>query len=68
MKDKTVNWKIFDIDPWNDDEDVSKAQVIEEFKKYKGNESQFESELSKRFGWSGMMLDIVNVWLCGVEK
>lgn len=28
MSTQQVNWSIFDINPYNDDEDVSKEQVI----------------------------------------
>jgi len=67
MINKTVNWKIFDIDSWNE-EDVSKTQVVEEFKKFNGNSKEFEKELAKRCQWSGFMLEIVDYWLGEVEK
>lgn len=63
-----VNWKIFDIDPWDDSQDVSRGQVVAEFKKYKGTPSEFCSELSRRFEWSGMMCEIVEKWLNAEAK
>lgn len=60
---KGVNWKIFDINPWNESEDVSRSQVEAEFKKYSGTTSEFATELADRFGWSGAMCEIVEGWL-----
>lgn len=58
-----VNWQIFDIDPWDDSQDVSRSQIEAEFKKYFGTASEFAGELAERFGWSGMMCEIVEGWL-----
>ena len=41
-----VNWEIFDIDPLDDSQDVSRSQVVSEFKKYAGTPSEFAGELA----------------------
>lgn len=64
---KQVNWEIFDIDPLDDSQDVSRSQVVSEFKKYAGTRVEFAGELADRFGWSGMMCAIVEGWLAGDE-
>lgn len=63
MTTDKVNWDIFNIDPEDDDSDVSKQQVIEEFSKFDGTPREFVMELDKRFGYSGMMCEIVENWL-----
>lgn len=63
-----VNWKLFDIDPWDDSQDVSRSQVVSEFKKYAGTRVEFAGELAERFGWSAMMCAIVEGWLAGDEN
>lgn len=60
--EEEVNWSVFDINPYNDDEDVSKKQVIDEYKKFKGTPRQFAEELDTRFGYSGAMCEIVKNW------
>lgn len=62
-----INWKIFDIDPWDDSQDVSRSQVVSEFRKYAGTSAEFAGELATRFGWSGTMCEIVEGWLAGDE-
>lgn len=62
MAIKDVNWKIFDIDPWDDSQDVSKSQLQAEYKKYGGSPRNFALELDRRFGWSGMMCELAEQW------
>ncbi|RRG11662.1 MAG: hypothetical protein DUD35_05510 [Lactobacillus sp.] len=62
-----VNWEIFDIDPWDDSQDVSRSQTVHEFKKYDGTPAEFANELAKRFEWSGEMCLIVEGWLKDVR-
>lgn len=62
MSTKQVNWSVFDIDPYNDDEDVSKEQVVTEFKKYDGSPEEFAQELARRFEYSGFMCEIIEDW------
>lgn len=62
MSTQQVNWSIFDINPYNDDEDVSKKQVITEFKKFGGSPEDFASELARRFEYSGFMCELVEDW------
>lgn len=62
MSTQQVNWSIFDINPYNDNEDVSKKQVITEFKKFDGSPGAFASELARRFGYSGFMCELVEDW------
>lgn len=54
-----VNWEIFDIDPWDDSQDVSRSQILHEYSKYDGSPEDFADELAKRFEWSGMMCETV---------
>lgn len=58
-----VNWGIFDIDPYDDSQDVSKTQLIEEFNKFNGTPEEFVKELDRRYGWSGAMCEIALSWL-----
>ena len=68
MSTQQVNWSIFDLNPYNDNEDVSKKQVITEFKKFDGSPEAFASELARRFGYSGFMCELVEDWCRSVVK
>lgn len=68
MSTQQVNWSIFDLSPYNDNEDVSKKQVITEFKKFDGSPEAFASELARRFGYSGFMCELVEDWCRSVVK
>lgn len=63
-----VNWSVFDMDPNDDKSDVSRKQVLEEYAKYDGSPSEFARELDKRFGYSGMMCEIVEDWCTQADK
>lgn len=59
-----VNWSLFDINPFDDDDkDVSRSQVLDEFAKYDGNADDFVDELANRYNYSGAMCDIVRTWI-----
>lgn len=59
-----VNWSLFDINPFDDDDkDVSRSQVLDEFAKYDGNADDFVDELADRCNYSGAMCDIVRNWI-----
>lgn len=45
MAIKGVNWNIFDINPLDESQDVSKSQLQAEFKKYDGTPREFAIEL-----------------------
>lgn len=62
MNNTEVNWSVFDISPTNDNEDVTKEQIIEEYKKFDGTPREFAKELVKRFGYSGTMSVLVEDW------
>lgn len=68
MNNDEVNWDIFDIDPDDDSSDVSRTQVITEYKKFKGTPREFVIELDHRFGYSGMMCEIVEDWCTQADK
>ena len=68
MSTQQVNWSIFDLNPYNYNEDVSKKQVITEFKKFDGSPEDFASELARRFGYSRFMCELVRDWCRSVVK
>lgn len=63
-----VNWSIFNIDPWNGSQDVTKAQLQAEFKKYSGTPREFAKQLAFRFEWSGYMCDLAEQWAGQVDN
>lgn len=62
-RNKQVNWKIFDIDPWDDNQDVTRRQTVNEYKKFNGSSRDFTSVLAKDYGWSGAMCVMVEDWI-----
>lgn len=58
-----VNWSVFDIDPYKEEQDVTKRQVLEQYAKYSGTPKEFAKELARRFEYSGAMCELVIQWI-----
>lgn len=59
----TVKWSIFDIDPYDDSQDVTKRQVLEQYANYSGTAEEFAKELAHRFEYSGAMCELIVKWI-----
>jgi hypothetical protein len=45
MNNNTVNRSVFDINPYDDSQDVSRTQILTEYAKYDGTKSNLQKNL-----------------------